>query len=347
MRPVGARIEHGHGAAVRLLISDFLAFAARIVDEPHRVAAVAKVPVAISRDRLREICIGHGFHERTSRLNLGGSIELERGKGEPVVEAPLLQIRERQGDERRQPARVCVRLARFDVLHQSLRGGRHECAAVERAEPLERVDVDQHPGHLASPRRHHVPLPRRELVLVQRAEGRRGELRGRRHHRVLRRGVQRGRRPWVLAQPRVIELAARELRPETRVDRALPRLESQDVGAIGRHRRVGAGRDVFNSVRMVQTRPREKFLLRVPLNGCVSTTTRRHSERRLARRPRPRTPKRGSWNFPATMGGTTSRLHDSLGGERPREPAASLPARNPTILFRKRVEKASAPPTLT
>jgi len=47
------------------------------------------------------------------------------------------------------------------------------------------------------------------------------------------------------------------------------------------------------------------------------------------------------------MGGTTSRLHDSLGGERPREPATSLPARNPTIIFRKRVEKASAPPTLT
>ena len=121
------------------------------------------------------------------------------------------------------------------------------------------------------------------------------------------------------------------------------------VGAIGRHRRVGAGRDVFNSVRMVQTRPREKFLLRVPLNGCVSTDTRRVTRRGAS--PADRDLERRS-----ALAGTSRRTwaarrracttHSEVSARR--NPPRHSPRATPPFFFESASRKRARPlPTLT
>mmetsp|Transcript_100 Transcript_100/g.466 ORF Transcript_100/g.466 Transcript_100/m.466 type:complete len:515 (-) Transcript_100:423-1967(-) len=83
-----------------------LARAGGVIDDPPRARRVSRVApkhrLASARNLVGDRAELDVFRERAARDDLGGNVELERREREPVVEAPLLQVRVRQGDEGRQ-----------------------------------------------------------------------------------------------------------------------------------------------------------------------------------------------------------------------------------------------------
>ena len=123
--------------------------------------------------------------------------------------------------------RVARRVARHDGAPHRIGRLVQHCTAVVLLEPLERVDVSQCSRCALLAGRQRIvrdASPRLERPLVKSDGGT--------HLRVHRAREQPVDGHRVFPQPEVVQLPSRQLRPERRINRALPRLELQHL--VGR-----------------------------------------------------------------------------------------------------------------